>query len=191
MVKKISIGTLEASYAVVIATNATLIGMIVKDLLIDNNQLLFINFLMLAFASICSISIALEWLALKREEDGTTLTSFFFDILILCCYFISLQVNIELYSSNNEISLSNVALVNSVSFIVIYLLYFLWNIKTSLKLSKKICLFNIITITLGIVLFVFSWIQSINAFFYYTIFALFLFDLIFNCLYSFNVLRKG
>ncbi len=188
---KISIGTLEGAYAVVLANYAIVFGKTIKDLIVHGNTFLLLNIAVIIFTIINTTNVIIEWISLKKLGESPSIKVFIEDLLTLVTFFIIAQVLSELYPLDLSINIYNLSMIISISTISLFILYILWNIdyyrtlKSNNNNSRKaifamIC--NSATIIICIVLLVFAIFKVLLA--VEVILAILAIDCIYNSIIS-------
>lgn len=195
---KISLGALEGAYAVVLANYAIVFGKAIKDLIAQSNAFLIVNIIVILFFVINTTNIIIEWISLKKLGENPGIKVFIEDLLTLVVFFLIAQVLSELYPLDSTINIYNICLIISVSTILLFILYFLWNIDyyhtlkssgNSVKKAIHAIICNSITLSICIILLFFAIFEiSLGL---YILVAMLIIDSIYNSITSIITLASN
>ena len=128
--KKISYSSLlEAAFVIIIGQNALLASKPVVSFL--SNNLGFLDFIIfILIAIINTLNIVANWISSKKTEGYYTAKLFFWDIITLAVFSVFTQIVTDCFIENILLfSIKKVIFIFALSYIIIYLMYAIWNVE--------------------------------------------------------------
>jgi len=126
-----------------LAQNAILLSKPLQALASGNADYLM-HLLVILFALINFINIAVDWILTKKVGNSYSYSLMFWDVIIAGIYFTFTQTAIGIYDQG--ISMSAILIIIALNYMILNMLYFCWNVKG----AKQVINEKMATITMSL-----------------------------------------